>query len=151
MKKTRLMRIFSTGTLVLALMFNAIACVAEEHGSGKGEESKKEGEPTGPVIEYLLIEPPLVVNLQGKRRYVRADVQLLVEGQENLDRIKTHLPALRHTLIMLFGDHDPATLVNVEEREKLRKDAMTAIKGFLDQYSNSQGLKDVFFSSFLVQ
>lgn len=144
------MRIFSTSMLVSAVLFSAITCAAEEHGGGHGGEGK-EGAPTGPVIEYILIEPPLVVNLQGKRRYVRADVQLLVEGQENLNRIKTHLPALRHTLIMLFGDHDPTTLVSVEEREKLRKDAMTAIKGFLDQYSNSQGLKDVFFSSFLVQ
>lgn len=138
------------GTLLLALLFTTMAFAAEEHGGGHGEKAK-EGEPTGPVLEYVLIEPPMIVNLQGKRHYLRADVQMLVEGQENVDRIKTHLPALRHALIMLYGDREPNSLSLVEEREKLRTETMTTIKSVLDQYATSEGLKDVFFSSFLVQ
>lgn len=137
------------GTLLLALLINT-AWAAEEHGGGHGEKS--EGEHAGPVIEYVTFEPPLVVNLQGQRRYLRADVQMLVEGQENVDRIKLHLPALRHTLILLFSNRDPATLARVDEREKLRTDALAEITKVLNQYaSSSAGLKDVFFSSFLVQ
>lgn len=139
------MRIIST--LLLVLLFNT-AWAAEEHGGGHAGGS---GEQAGPVLEYILLEPPLVINLQGKRRYLRADVQMLVEGQENVDRIKAHLPALRHSLIMLFANHDPASLASVAEREKMRTETMAVLKGFLDQYTSSVGLKDVFFSNFLVQ
>lgn len=136
------------GTLLLALLLNT-AWAAEEHGGGHGGEEG--GEHAGPAVEYVMFEPPLVVNLHGPRRYLRADVQMLVEGQENIARIKTHLPALRHTLILLYGDRDPATLANVLEREKLRTETMAEITKVLDQYGSSEGLKDVFFSSFLIQ
>lgn len=93
----------------------------------------------------------MVVNLNGARRYLRADVQMLVEGAENIARIKTHMPALRHTLIMLYANRDPATLSNVQEREKLRAETLAEITKTLDQYGSSEGLKDIFFSGFLVQ
>lgn len=140
------MRIIAT--LLLALLFNT-AWAAEEHGGGHGGKSGEEQ--AGPSVEYILIEPPLIVNLHGPRRYLRADVQMLVEGQENVARIKTHLPALRHTLIMLYGDRDPATLSNVQEREKLRTETLAEVTKTLDQYGSSEGLKDIFFSSFLIQ
>jgi flagellar FliL protein len=140
------------GILLLALMLSP-ALPAEEHGGGHG--GKAEGEPTGPVIDYVVFEPSVVVNLQGQRRYLRADVQLLVEGQENINRIKLHMPALRHTLILLFSNRDPDVLAQVEEREKLRAGALEEINKVLEELAGdaggADGLKDLFFSNFLVQ
>lgn len=144
------MRKISVFLLALLLSLGTVA-KAEEHGGGQGGGEKKEGEAAGPVIEYLPLEPPLVVNLQGPRRYLKADIQLLIEGAENLPRIKEQMPVIRHALILLMSERDPATLANVEEREKLRAATLSEIRTALDKYSRSEGLKDVFFSNFLVQ
>ena len=138
---------------LLALLFSlGTVAKAEEHGGGHGGGEKKEGEAAGPaVMEYLPMDPPLVVNLQGPRRYLKADIQLLIEGAENVARIKEQMPVIRHALILLMSERDPATLSNVEEREKLRAATLNEIRTALDKYSKSDGLKDVFFSNFLVQ
>lgn len=140
---------FVSGLLCVVLLIMSTAWAAE--GGGHGGE-KKEGEATGPVIEYVGIEPALVVNLQGTRRYLKVEAHMLVEGQENVDRAKTHMPALRHTLILLLSNHDPAVLTQPETREKLRAQAFIEVKAALEKYANSSaGLKDIFFSNFLIQ
>lgn len=141
------MRKISVFLLALLFSFGAVA-KEEEHGGG-GE--KQEGEAAGPVIDYLPLDPPLIVNLQGSRRYLKADIQLQVEGAENLTRIKEQMPVIRHALILLMSERDPVALANVAEREKLRAATLNEIRVALDKYSKSDGLKDVFFSNFLVQ
>lgn len=142
------MRKISVFLLALLLSLGAVA-KEEEHGGGGGE--KQEGEAAGPVIDYLPLDPPLIVNLQGSRRYLKADIQLQVEGAENLTRIKEQMPVIRHALILLMSERDPTALSSVEEREKLRAATLNEIRAALDKYSQSDGLKDVFFSNFLIQ
>lgn len=147
------MRKFTVFLLALLLSLGAVA-KEEEHGGGGGGHGggeAKEGEAAAPALEYLPLEPPLVVNLLGQKRYLKADVQLLVEGAENLKRIKEQMPVIRHALILLMSERDPATLANAEEREKLRAATLNEIRAALDKYSKSEGLKDVFFANFLVQ
>lgn len=129
-------------SLVITLLFSGCALA----NSGGGE---KKGEEAGP--QYVPMEPTLIVNLQGKNRYLRADIQLLIEGPENVERIKTHLPALRHSLIMLLSNRTTESLATVEEREKLRLSVLEEIKKTLDKYAKSEGLMDVYFTEFLVQ
>jgi flagellar FliL protein len=138
--------------LVLLLCLGAAARAEEGGGGHGGGGEKKEGEAAGgPALEYLPLEPPLVVNLQGQKRYLKADVQLLVEGAENVARIKEQMPVIRHALILLMSERDPAQLAGVEEREKLRVATLAEIRTALDKYSRSEGLKDVFFPNFLIQ
>lgn len=133
--------------LILAMLPN-VAWTAK-HGEEKKESG---GEAADPETEtyYIPIEPPLVINLQGAHRYLRTDIQLQIEGKTNSDNIKLHMPALRHKLIMMLGDRDPATIVTVEEREKLRAEALSEFTDYLEQYG-VEGLKDLFFASFLTQ
>ncbi len=115
-----------------------------------GEEGDEE-EKNAPEIEYLPIKPKLVVNLAGRRHYLSADLQLMIRGEDNLERIKKHTPLIRHTLIMLFSNLPPQQVADVSEREKLRASALQEVRKILDQYSDSEGLKDIFFTEFLVQ
>ncbi len=102
------------------------------------------------TVEYLPLES-LVVNLEGRRHYLRTDAQLLLESAENADKIKAHLPAIRHALIMTLSNRPSDQLAVPEEREKLRLAALQAIRTMLDKYSADRGLKDLFFTEFLVQ
>lgn len=128
-------------TTLLLMVVMMPSWAAEEDG----EESRQ------PEIEYLPVKPNLVVNLAGRRHYLRADVQLMIKGEDNLERIQKHLPLIRHTLIMHFSNLPPEKVAEISEREKLRESAFNEIRKVLDQYSDSDGLKDIYFTEFLVQ
>ncbi|SMF95032.1 flagellar FliL protein [Methylomagnum ishizawai] len=126
--------------VALCLWAGSSAGLANEGGGG-GEEGG---------MEYLPLEAVLV-NLAGKRHYLRADIQLLVESKEDADKIKAHMPLIRHTLIMLFSNRDPAEIAAVAEREKLRQSALEQITASLEQVGADHGLEDLFFTDFMVQ
>ncbi len=126
-------------TLVLAyLLSNTVY--------GEGEDI----ETTAPAVEYVSLGSNLVVNLQGRRKYFRADMQLMVEGEDNVEMISLHNPAIRHALIMLFSQYTPEQLQGPEQRETVRKLALEDIRKTLEKYTNSKGIKDLFFTEFLV-
>jgi len=103
-------------------------------------------------IEYLPLSPKFVVNLQGGRRsYLRADIQLMVEGSENLETIKIHIPAIRHSLILLFSDQSVDQLRSSAQREELRRKALKLSQETLEKYAHNGKLEDIFFTEFLVQ
>ncbi len=103
-------------------------------------------------IAYLPLSPKFVVNLQGGRRsYLRAEIQLLVEESENLETIKTHIPAIRHSLIMLFSEYTVDQLQSSAQREELRQKALKQTQETLEKYASNGKLEDIFFTEFLIQ
>lgn len=114
--------------------------------AGKTNEEKNAS-----PVDYLPIKPKLIVNLEGRRRYLRTDIQLMIDGKENLERIRQYLPIIRHSLIMLFSDLPEKRVTNLEQREKLRRDALQEVRKVLDRYAGSEGIEDILFTEFLVQ
>ncbi len=124
-----------------------LLCVLIVSGTAYGEEESKTS-----TIEYLPLSPKFVVNLQGTRRsYLRADVQLMVDGSENVEKIKAHLPVIRHSLILLFSDYKADQLSTSSQREDLRKKALEQTQATLEKYASNTDLEDIFFTEFLVQ
>lgn len=103
-----------------------------------------------PVIEYLEMTPKFTVNLDQPKKYLVVNVQLMVEGEKYIAKIKKHLPALRHELIMLYSGRPSTELQTMEQREALRAETKKAITKALEKHSNSDGFRDVFFTEFLV-
>lgn len=103
-----------------------------------------------PIIEYVEMSPKFTVNLDKPNKYLVVNVQLLVEGEKYIEKVKKHLPALRHELIMLYSGRDSTELQTMEQREALREETKKAITQALDKHSNSDGFRDVFFTEFLV-
>ena len=112
-------------------------------GDDKAEEA-------GPVIEYIDMKPKFTVNLAEPKKYLLVNVQLLVEGAEAVERVKKHLPMLRHEMIMMLSGMHIADLQTVEQREALRVKTKDLITSALAKAENSDGFRDVFFSEFLV-
>ncbi len=109
-----------------------------------------EDEAQEPVLEYLEMSPKFTVNLAERKKYLLVNVQLMVEGAEAVEKIKKHFPVLRHQLIMFFSGRFAAELQTSTQREKLRQGALETIREALDKYDNSDGLRDLFFTEFLV-
>jgi flagellar FliL protein len=107
-------------------------------------------EPEEPVIEYLEMAPKFTVNLDKPNKYLVVNVQLMVEGETFIEKVKKHLPALRHELIMLYSGRPSAELQTMEQREALRTETKKVIEKALEKHSNSDGFRDVFFTEFLV-
>ncbi len=112
-------------------------------GDDKAEEA-------GPVIEYIDMQPKFTVNLAEPKKYLLVNVQLLVEGAETVEKVKKHLPMLRHELIMMLSGMHVADLQTMEQREALRAKTKELIATSLGKVGNSDGFRDVFFSEFLV-
>jgi flagellar FliL protein len=103
-----------------------------------------------PVIEYLEMAPKFTVNLDRPNKYLVVNVQLMVEGETYIEKIKKHLPALRHELIMLYSGRPATELQTMEQREALRTETKKVIEKALEKHSNGDGFRDVFFTEFLV-
>jgi len=114
--------------------------------------SAGEDEAAEPVVEYLEMKPKFTVNLAEPKKYLRVDVQLMVEGDKAIEKVKKHFPAIRHGLIMLFSGKAAANLQTMEQRETLREDALKVVEDTLEKHAkNKDGLRDLFFTEFLVQ
>jgi len=129
--------------LIFLLAMTPLSWAADDEEEGAEKASHE--------IEYLPLKPKLVVNLAGRRHYLSAGVQLMIKGDDNLERIQKNMPLIRHTLIMHFSNLPLQQVTDIGEREKLRESALHAIRKTLDKYSDSDGLKDIFFTDFLVQ
>jgi flagellar FliL protein len=132
------MRVF---VLLLSFLFAPVLVFANE---GKAKESD------GPVIEYLEFTPKFTVNLAEPRKYLMINVQILAEGAEAVARIKKHMPALRHELIMLFTGRPSEQVQTMEQREALRQETSVLIHKILDKLETGDGYRDVFFTEFLI-
>lgn len=114
---------------------------SEEHGSDEN---------SGPVIEYVEMAPKFTVNLAEPKKYLLVNIQLLVEGAENVENVKKHMPMLRHEMIMSLSGMHIADLQTMEQREALRVKSKELLNQSLEKVHSAQGFKDVFFSEFLV-
>ncbi|OAI12260.1 flagellar basal body protein FliL [Methylomonas koyamae] len=112
---------------------------------------KKAEENAGPVIEYIEMKPKFTVNLAEPKRYLMINVQLLVEGAEHVEKVRKHMPLLRHEMIMMLSGMHVADLQSMEQREGLRLKTKQLLTDLLTKIQNSDGFRDVFFSEFLIQ
>ncbi len=110
----------------------------------------EDDESAEPAIEYIEMTPKFTVNLDKRNKYLVINVQLMVEGEKFIEKVKKHLPALRHELIMIYSDRAIADLQTMEQREALRKETKKVITKALEKHSNSDGFRNVFFTEFLV-
>ncbi len=112
--------------------------------------AQEKKEPEGPTIEYLEFTPKFTVNLAEPGKYLMVNVQILAEGAETVARIKKHMPALRHEIIMLFTGRPADQLQSMEQREALRHETSEVIHKALDKLETGDGFRDVFFTEFLI-
>jgi len=128
------------GILLLLLLLPCVVFAQE----GDGEEKMAQA-------AYYELSPSIVVNVKGRARYMRCDVQLMTRDQARLQDIVLHAPALRHELLLLFSDQKGDSIKSSKGKEQLRKKALEALQGVMKQFVEAKSIDDLFFTSYFVE
>ena len=141
------------------LMFTGILSgddevVAEESESGsKSDQKKAKQKKARAPLNYVPLDPPFVVNFSGDTdiRFLQVTLQVGTRDPSVVELVKEHRPAIRNSLVFLFGSQDPAALNTREGKEALRDQALAEIQKVMKSETGSAGIDSVFFTSFVMQ
>ena len=102
---------------------------------------------------YVSLGEPMVLNLSGTRRlsFLQLSADVLVSDSDAETTIKTHVPAIRHSLIMLLSEQKAGDIKSPARREEIRQQATTQVQALIADLSGSEVVSEVLFSSILVQ
>jgi flagellar FliL protein len=127
-------------SMILLLGFNQAHAADEE-------------EVTPKTSAYVSLGDPMVLNLSGGKRltFLQISADVLVGDADSEDTVKTHIPAIRHSLIMLLSEQKAQDIKSPGKREEIRQQATARVKGLIADLSGNQDVSDVLFSSILVQ
>lgn len=106
----------------------------DEENDEESEDSESEVATLEPAI-YFTMEPNFTVNfnVDGRQRYLQAEITLLYRNPEVESLLTLHMPAIRNQLVMLLGGKSFDELQNHDSREKLKLEALAAIQAILDK------------------
>lgn len=142
---------------------NAEAKAGEKHGEAAahgeadahGDAHEEDPEAAAAAAEkvYFDMAKPLVVNLPkgSGAKFVLISVTALVEGAETADALKKNEPMIRNNLLMLISAQNATELKTREGKEKLRAVMQESIASVLTKMSGKSRLKDIYFTSFVMQ
>lgn len=101
---------------------------------------------------YFALRPEFVTNyqVQGSTRYLQLSMQVMAHEQDVIDKVELNMPAVRNQLIMLLSAQDFEQLASQEGKETLRSDVRAAINEAV-KFSEDEGVKEVFFTAFVMQ
>ena len=102
---------------------------------------------------YISLGKPMVLNLSGGKRltFLQISADVLVSDEDAQETVEMHIPAMRHSLIMLLSEQPANDIKSPTRREEIRQQAATQIKELIADLSGSEDVADVLFSSILVQ
>ncbi|MDP1665480.1 MAG: flagellar basal body-associated FliL family protein [Methylobacter sp.] len=124
--------------------------------SSNGEKVEHGGEDEAAVhVEklYFDMSKPVVVDFpKGSTvKHGRITVSMLVEGAETIEVLKKNEPMIRNNLLMLIGAQDPASLNSREGKEMLGKAMLDDVTAVLVKMAGKGQVKQIFFTSFVMQ
>ena len=123
-------------------------------GQGYAHAADEEGEEAAPKSSaYVSLGDPMVLNLSGGKRltFLQISADVLIGDADAESTVKTHVPAIRHSLIMLLSEQKASDIKTPARREEIRQQATARVKGLIAELSGSDDISDVLFSSILVQ
>lgn len=144
-KKKKLFIMIGIGVLLMAFSIGgtlmAVKMMSSDKKSDDSEEVVDEEEaeveeetPAAPAI-YFTMTPNFTVNfnVDGRQRYLQAEITLLYRNPEVETLLRLHMPAIRNQLVMLLSGKSFDELQNSESREKLKAESLAAIQSILDK------------------
>jgi flagellar FliL protein len=128
------------------------------HSSPTAANKKSTSKPAKEVVKgpplYAALDPPFVVNFEADQavRFLQITVQVMSRDQPTLDLLKANDPVVRNDLLLLFGNQKYTTISTSAGKEKLRADALDAIRKVIGGAGGKPELAEaVYFTSFVMQ
>jgi flagellar FliL protein len=120
-------------------------------GFTQARAAEDESAPT--TSAYVSLGDPMVLNLSGTKRltFLQISADVLVSDADAEETIKIHVPAIRHSLIMLLSEQKASDIKTPAKREEIRQQATAQVQSMIVALSGSTDVSDILFSSILVQ
>jgi flagellar FliL protein len=109
--------------------------------------------PSGPPL-YVPLDPPFVANFQGDQqvRFLQITAQIMTHDPKTVEALKASDPIIRNDLLMLFSNQKATELATSEGKEKLRAEALDAVRKVLSANDGKPDKVDtVLFTTFVMQ
>lgn len=147
--------IISSIVAVILLVCGGAALFFLKGGSTQAEGKKSANNEEEKVAEKLYYDMgnPFIVNFpkDSSARLVRVSVSFLVEGQDTIDALKKHEPMVRNNLLMIMSAQQADDLKTREGKDKLRIAMLNEVAAVLMKMAGKSHIKEVFFTSFVMQ
>lgn len=142
-------------TLWISLLLAATLSLPTLAAADDDDAAESEEETTESYTEYVEMTPSFVTHVgepADRPAYLKADVSLRVSTETAKAAIETHMPRLRHELVMLFGEQtDLEALAGNEGQQAVRQEARTRMNQVLEEQQTGEKIVDVLFTSFVIQ
>ncbi|MDI9246471.1 flagellar basal body-associated FliL family protein [Marinobacter sp. CHS3-4] len=126
----------------------------EQQNEEQAEEQTEESENKA-VTDYIAMDPPFVTHVGTPDEsliYLKAAITLRASSPSTRPAIETHMPRLRHELVMLFGEQtDVDAMTSSNGQKALREEAKKRINQVLEEQQTDEQVTDVLFTEFVVQ
>ncbi|MCK5122412.1 MAG: flagellar basal body-associated FliL family protein [Methylococcales bacterium] len=111
-----------------------------------------EAEPISEAVYYDLGKSLIVNFPKGSgASLIQISVTLLVEDEESIDALKKHEPMMRNNLLMAISAKGSANLMTREGKEALRAEMLKEIGSVMEKMTGQNKVKDIFFTTFVMQ
>ena len=124
--------------------------------SSDSSEEEAESEPVLPP-KYRSMDPKFVVSFsdQKKARFMQFSLEIMSRDAEVIKQIESHMPVIRSSLLMLFGNQKHEDMVTREGKQKLLNDVVVDINNSLQKVAGEDELQKsveaAYFNSFVIQ
>lgn len=111
--------------------------------------------PEDAEVRYLPLQPAFVCNFglahDGHLMYLKTDISVRLSSRDAEAAARTHLPALRNSLILLLSRQDEASVSTSAGRESIRSQALAELNEILLDEEGVAYIDDLMFTNFVVQ
>lgn len=123
------------------------------HNAPKTAKAAAPAPPSGPPL-YFPLDPPFVANFQGDQqvKFLQITAQIMTHDPKTLEALKASDPIIRNDLLMLFSNQKAADLETNIGKDKLRSDALAAVRKVLAANDGKpEKIDAVLFTTFVMQ
>ena len=114
----------------------------------------EEAEVVEKVPAYISLGKPMVLNLATDSRkliFLQVQADVLVDDETNKPLVETHIPAIRHELILLLSEQPADSIKSPVNRENVRQQLTDKVRNVYREMTGEDHVQEILFSTFLIQ
>ena len=101
---------------------------------------------------YVSMHPHFLTNLADGKQFVQIKAQAMVSNEATQSALRLHMPAVRHELLMLLGDMQPADLKGVKQKQLFLDNAVAVMREILtERRAEAADVDGMFITSMVIQ
>ena len=133
--------------------------MADEVSTGEGakaaeviDEVEEEEDPSG-ELAYFDMKTPFVVDFPAETgvHLIQVSVALLTRGDEAVELLTKHEPMIRNNFLMLIRGQEPKIYRTPEGKAQLQEMMLENVNESIRKVSHKAKVRNVFFTSFVMQ